>query len=268
MAYRCHISETLEQDMRQISARTKMKIQLEADYKSHTRYVPIYRLNGQLIAVSMSTYFIHATANVVAPQEIVRPQLSLEQRAGLLMSQLTQLESLQHFFIQHRVQVGINIDADTADIILSNDIIWKKMCALSFIELEIREDYPNLQLGRAHPQLGKLSEIFTLSLGNFGAGKTSPTSIYEGLYSRIKLDPVFVQRLRQRPALLPFMRAIIENIAPYCHEMVIPAIDEPVHLEQIRHLAIDGICGDLFPSASSETLSELIPPPRILTQDA
>lgn len=81
-----------------------MNIHLEADYKSHTAFNPIYRFGGQLIAVELLTHFSHSTANVAIPQELLLPQLSIDQRILLLQNQINSIERHADFLARQELR--------------------------------------------------------------------------------------------------------------------------------------------------------------------
>ncbi|CAK9885209.1 MAG: hypothetical protein XXXJIFNMEKO3_01605 [Candidatus Erwinia impunctatus] len=76
-----------------------MKIHLDADYNSHRVFYPVYRFNGNLTAIELKTCFSHLSANVVIPQDILLPQLSMVQRSRLLQDEITCVKITMIFFL-------------------------------------------------------------------------------------------------------------------------------------------------------------------------
>jgi len=244
----------------------KMKIHLEADYKTFTAFCPVYRPGGQLAAVEMLTHFTHAQANVVIPQEILIPQLNERQRVLLLQDQINIIEKHYDFFSSHNISVAINIDERLAETILSSEFLIKKMNQLGCLELEISESFPGIADGKSHPCLQGLSQHFHLSLNNYGAGKATSKAVFDNLFYRIKLDRGFIQHNIKRSSFSPFISAILDHIKPHCHAVVVQGVDDLSGLQSIRHFAFDGIQSALFPPVKEEGLIHLIAPPYILQQ--
>ncbi|WP_075181669.1 EAL domain-containing protein [Pantoea sp. 1.19] len=242
-----------------------MNNHLEADSLSQAIYSPMYRFNGELAAVTVTTPFQHASANVLLPQEMHNAQLTLAQRERLLLAQLQDIEKHRAFFTQHRVEAGIAIDAVVADALLTHPPLRETLERLPFVALLIREDFPHLAQGLRDPLLRQLSEAFMLCLENAGAGKAPPTAIYDGMFHRVRLDKRFVQQMMKRGAFRPFMQTLRDNFAPFCDELVIQGIDNVTMLEKVRHLGYHAVSGDLFANATPDTLSALTRCPDVFS---
>lgn len=241
-----------------------MKIHLEADYKSYTAFYPVYRFDGQLIAVELLTHFSHTTANVAMPQEILLPQIDNDQRILLLQSQIKSIEKHHDFFRQQGVKVTLKIDDVTSRAILESDFLTHKLEALEWLELEINESFPNLKLGKDHPELVALSERFDLSLENYGAGKAPSKAVYDDLFYRIKLDKGFIKHNINRLSFKPFISTVLDHIKPHCQQVIVQGIDDLSDLEKISHYEFDGIQSALFSPVGEDALSSLIDPPEEL----
>lgn len=241
-----------------------MKIHLEADYKSYTAFYPVYSFDGLLIAVELLTHFSHTTANVAMPQEMLLPQMDSEQRILLLQSQIASIEKHHDFFRQQGVKVTLKIDDITSQAILDSDFLAKKLDALEWLELEINESFPNLKLGKDHPELMALSERFDLSLENYGSGKAPSKAVYDDLFYRIKLDKGFIKHNINKLSFKPFISTVLDHIKPHCHQIIVQGIDDLSGLEKISHFQFDGIQSALFSPVGEDALSTLIHPPKEL----
>lgn len=244
--------------------RIKMKIHLEADYKSYTAFYPVYSFDGLLIAVELLTHFSHTTANVAIPQEMVLPQMDSDQRILLLQSQINSIEKHHDFFRQQGVKVTLKIDEITSQAILESDILTRKLESLEWLELEINESYPGLKLGKDHPGLMALSQRFDLSLENYGAGKAPSKAVYDDLFYRIKLDRGFIKHNINRLSFRPFISTVLEHIKPHCQQIIVQGIDDLPGLEKISQYEFDGIQSSLFSPVGEDALSSLILPPKEL----
>ncbi|WP_312043449.1 EAL domain-containing protein [Erwinia sp.] len=245
-----------------------MNIHLEADYKSYTAFNPIYRFGGQLIAVELLTQFSHSTANVAIPQEFLLPQLNTEQRILLLQNQINSIERHADFFSQEKVKVTLKIDELLAQTILDSEFLSRKLDALAWLELEISENFTDLNLGKDHPGLMALSERFELCLANYGAGKVSSKAVYDNLFSRIKLDKGFIQHNINRTSFQPFINTLLEHIKPHCQQVIVQGVDRITDLEKVSHYQFDGIQSALFSPVTGESLCSLTVPPKELVDVA
>lgn len=246
----------------------EMKIHLQADYKTHNGFCPIYAPDGQLMSVEMLTHFTHAAANVSIPQEILTPQLNDQQRLRLMQDKINIISRHHDFFIQHNVNVVINIDIALAKTILESDLLLKKMHLLNCVELGISENFPGLKAGDANDYLQGLREGFSLSLNNYGAGQATSKAIFDDLFYRIKLDKSFIHNGIRRLSFQPFIGAILEHIKPHCQEVVVQGIDNFADLQTVRPFAFDGIQGAIFINEPEETLTRLLEAPYHLLEPA
>ena len=244
----------------------KMNIFLAADYKTYTAFCPVYTPGGRLTSVEMSTHFTHPSANVAMAQEIMTPLLNDEQRVLFLQKQINLIEKYCDFFSSHDLNVVMNIDKPLAETLLGSEFILKKMSRIAFLNLEISENFPDLELGRNNIFLRTMSEKFNLSLNNYGAGKTTSKAVFDDLFYRIKLDKGFIQHHIKRLSFQPFISAILDHIKPHCQEVVVQGVDELSALQTIRDFAFDGIQSALFPSVSEEALIHLVEPPHHLRE--
>nr|WP_325177170.1 hypothetical protein [Pantoea sp. 1B4] len=75
-----------------------MKIHLSADYQSEIWFYPVCDVNGRLTAVELVTQFVHESAPITLPQDLLLPQLDESQQLRLLQSQIRLLEQNRGFF--------------------------------------------------------------------------------------------------------------------------------------------------------------------------
>ncbi|WP_437611083.1 EAL domain-containing protein [Erwinia sp. V71] len=242
-----------------------MKIHLAADYRIGAAFYPIYTLTGQLTAVELVSWFSHETANVAIPVEMLIAQLTFEQRISLLQSQISLIEKHHDFFSHHDLHVAIHIDETIAQAILDSEFLLHKMTILDCLELEINESFGNLSAGKDNPLLTALCERFHLGLQNFGAGKATAKAVYDNMFYRIKLDKGFIQHNIKRLSFEPFISAVLDNISPHCHQVVVQGVDDAQTLAKVSQYAFSGIQSSLFPPVDELALAALIRPPRELS---
>ena len=87
----------------------EMKVHLSADYQSETWFYPAYTLAGQLTSVELVTQFVHDSAPITLPQDLLLPQLDDAQQLRLLQSQLSLLEKYRDFFEIHQITALVRI---------------------------------------------------------------------------------------------------------------------------------------------------------------
>lgn len=149
-----------------------MKIHLSADYQSEIWFYPVCDVNGRLTAVELVTQFVHESAPITLPQDLLLPQLDESQQLRLLQSQIGLLEQHRGFFEAHTVSAFIRIDEGMARTLLASELVMRKIKQLPFILLNITETFPQLKLGKNNPLLASLHAEFNLAISHFGAGKT------------------------------------------------------------------------------------------------
>ncbi|MDZ7278617.1 EAL domain-containing protein [Pantoea eucrina] len=237
-----------------------MKVHLSADYQSETWFYPVYSLTGQLAAVELVTQFVHESAPVTVPQDLLLPQLDVAQQLRLLQSQITLLEKYRDFFELHQVCALVRMDDSLAHTLLDSEFLLRKFKQLPFVVFDISETFPQLSLGRKQPLLAALQQQFPLSLSQFGAGKSPATAVYENLFSVLKLDKVFIQDLSKRASFIPFIQAIIDNFSDYTDRLIICGVDDSAMLEKVSMLNGALLQGSLFPVVKAEHLSTLMSP--------
>ena len=235
-----------------------MKIHLSADYQSEIWFYPAYTMNGQLTAVELVSQFVHESAPITLPQDLLLPQLSDAQQLRLLQSQISLLEQNYAFFDQHNVKASMRIDHNMSVTLLESEFLTRKVKQLPFLLLDISETFPQLSQGINNPLLASLKHEFKLSLSQFGAGKSPSNAIYDNLFTCIKLDKQFVHSLAKRASFQPFIQSIVDNFHSHCEQMIICGIDDDLMLNKIAFLPGLHIQGALFPVVKSDALDSLI----------
>ncbi len=236
----------------------EMKVHLSADYQSETWFYPVYSLTGQLTAVELVTQFVHESAPITLPQDLLLPQLDDAQQLRLLQSQLALLEKYRDFFEQNQIIALVRIDDSLAMTLLASEFLLRKFKQLPFIVLDISETFPQLALGKSLPLLATLQREFRLSLSQFGAGKVPANAIYDNLFSVLKLDKDFIQNLAKRASFTPFIQTVIDNFSDFADQIIICGIDDNAMLEKATALSGAHLQGSVFSVVKAERLHDLI----------
>lgn len=233
-----------------------------ADYSIHTAFNPVYALNGRLLAVDLLSSFIHSSHNVSVPQDILLAQLDDDQRLLTLQKQITLIEQYHDFFIQNNIAVILSLDETMARTILSSEFLLRKLRPLSALELALSETFPDFKLGRDNPVLSTLSDNFTLTLNNFGAGKAPAKAVYDNLFTRIKLDRHFLQQTLKRASFSAILKAVTHQIGDHCRQFIVQGVDDLTTLEKVAPFPFSGLQGALFPPVPENQLTTLTEPPN------
>jgi len=235
-----------------------MKVHLSADYQSEIWFYPVCTLSGQLVAVELVSQFVHDTAPVTLPQDLLLPQLDETQQLRLLQIQINLLEQHRDFFDKNHVMALMRIDENLAHTLLANELLIRKIKQLPFLLLDLSETFPQLFNGIDDPLISTLKQQFRLSLSHFGAGKSSTRAVYDNLFDTIKLDKQFIQSLAKRTSFQPFIQSIMDNFGSHTQQMIICGIDDDALLKKVAFLHDVLIQGALFPPVKAEALDRLI----------
>lgn len=235
-----------------------MKIHLSADYQSEIWFYPACDVDGRLTAVELVTQFVHESAPITLPQDLLLPQLDKSQQLRLLQSQIGLLEQNRALFDSHAISALIRIDEGMAHTLLENELLMRKIKQLPFVLLDITETFPQLKLGRNNPLLQSLNAEFNLSLSHFGAGKSPANAVYDNLFTCISLDKGFIHSLAKRGSFVPFIQSIVDNFRSHCDQIIICGIDDDRLLDKALQLNGVHLQGALFPVVKSDALSSLV----------
>lgn len=235
-----------------------MNIQLEAFFTSSYVFQPIYTLTGKLLAVELLSRFNSPSGNLSMSPDILIGLLRREQKAELLMEQITLVEACADWFYQHAISLTINLDEDMVDIILTDINCCRRLQNLGFIAFEISESFPGLSLGRRNVKIAALSRHFPLWLDDFGSGKSNLAALYDGLFTYVKIDKHFFWRLSDQPSYDAVLSSVLKNVNPLCKGIVIAGIEEDRYLNRLYDADILGVQGFLWPNVAVTELERLL----------
>lgn len=235
-----------------------MKIHLSADYQSEIWFYPACDVDGRLTAVELVTQFVHESAPITLPQDLLLPQLDESQQLRLLQSQIGLLEQYRVLFESHAVSALIRIDEGMAHTLLKSELLMRKIKQLPYVLLDITETFPQLKQGRNNPLLQSLHTEFNLSLSHFGAGSSPANAVYDNLFNAISLDKAFIHSLAKRASFVPFIQSIIDNFRSHCDQIIICGIDDEGLLDKASRLSGAHLQGALFPVVKSDALLSLV----------
>ena len=168
---------------------------------------PIRTITGELLGVELLTR-LDSSFDV----EGFISRLSEGSKRQLLLHQLRKVQAKSAFFIDHGLVCSINIDFDMAGIIIKDMEVSTVLDSLSFVRLEISENFPNLSDGFKNPLLKVLSQNYRLWLDDIGAGNANLEALQSGVFECVKIDKQFYWE-NSTSIMWPI---IIKNISQYC----------------------------------------------------
>lgn len=237
-----------------------MNVSLDTVYRSHFCFLPVRLPEGQLFGVQLITNFVGIDTPVRIPAELVLSQISAEQELTLFCEKLALLERYQDFFIDQQCLAWVNINENIVDVIISKQQLITRIRRLPFIELTINESFADLNLGSDNLRLRKISKLCPLALENFGAGIATTKSIFDGLFTSIMLDKNFSHKQIHGDSFIPLMRAITNQISPFCRALLIAGIDDEASRAKARLTGFSAMQGDLWPALPAESIADLLRP--------
>ncbi len=237
-----------------------MIVLLDDTYRSELLLLPARKSNEMLQGFEVIANFVGIDNNVRAPTELVSPRLSADESLQLFTEQLALIEACQLFFLQHQLIAWINISPVIVEALLTDESLAASVAKFPFLEFSINENFPNLNKGKEDPSLSLLAKQYPLMLANFGVGTVSTRAIFDGLFKRVTLDKNFVQQRLSSPSFEPFMRAIVSQISPYCHSMMITGIDDVSALKRAEPFQFSAMQGALWPPVTAAQITSLVHP--------
>ncbi|WP_258576924.1 EAL domain-containing protein [Candidatus Pantoea persica] len=230
-----------------------MRVHLSADYQSEIWFYPVYLPSGELAAVELVSQYVHGTAPIMLPQDLLLLQLDETQQLRLLLrllqSQIVLLEQQRAFFEENQLTAFMCIDENLARTLLASELLMRKIRKITFLILDLSETFPQPINGINAPFISALNAQFRLSLSHFGAGNVSTRAVYDNLFDYIKLDKQCIQLLAKRASFSLFIQSILDNFRSHCQhqQMIICGVDDDALLQ-----------GALFPQVRADGLARLI----------
>ncbi|MGM3176186.1 EAL domain-containing protein [Dickeya lacustris] len=241
-----------------------MRIQLDVNDDSEYFFSPVYHLDSRLLAMEMQGY-VHSVQGVLPMhQALMMGKWSRQQKLALLNEQLSILQDNASWFCHHHVIALLKLDVSLAALLIENAWLESAFRALPFLQIAINEHFPNISSGRDNTQLEKLSQSFHLWLDDFGIGYTNMKPFYDGVFSCVKMDALFIDKLVVRPVSRSIMTPLLQVIKKHCPGLCIVAkgVDDIRRFEQLRHLDIDAVQGNLWPPLLPDVLDNALMPLR------
>ncbi|UZX64237.1 EAL domain-containing protein [Yersinia ruckeri] len=212
---------------------------------------PIYRQDGSLFAVELLSRFTANSLDLsINPGDVIN-ELDVENKGKLFCEQILAAQKYSQWFIDNQVLLTINIDFDTAGIIVSDIELQALMNAMPFLRLEIMEAFSNLSDGINNPLLRDLAALYPLWLDDLGSGSSSLNAVTANIFEYVKIDKHFFWQHNKHTFPI-----LINNVKKYCLGVIVVGVENQVELEQLRGSHIDAMQGYLFAPLTLDELTQ------------
>ncbi|MCT4713051.1 EAL domain-containing protein [Enterobacteriaceae bacterium H11S18] len=238
-----------------------MIVSLDIVYHSQFYFMPLRTPEGLLYGAELITNFVGVDSPVRIPTGLISPYITAEQELALFKEKLSLLGNYEKIFQCRELVIWLNISEEIVSAILSTPELIARLKQLSFIALTINENFSDLNLGNDNLRLRELGRHFPLALANFGAGIATTKSIFDGVFTSVRLDRAFIQKQLPAKSFVPFMMAIRAQLSPFCRDMLVAGIDDEAARSRVAPLGFSAMQGGLWPAVPVDSLSKLIPLP-------
>ena len=172
-------------------------------------------------------------------------ELRLPEKIDVFNMQLDLFYKRRHIYHNNKLKVSLNVDLDIGEHIVSSGYLQKKLKEMSFIRLEIHEEFPELYLPQPHRILQELSTCCVLWLDDFTFEQE-----YVPLRSRpmqfefIKIDKNFFWKHQGTSQLTLTLKQLKEVSAG----VIIEGIETIEQKSLLNGLEVAGMQGYLWPA--------------------
>ncbi|ANI31426.1 diguanylate phosphodiesterase [Yersinia entomophaga] len=228
----------------------KLNIEINCSYVCE----PIYRKDGSLLAAELLSRFTTKPLDLPINPEDFFNELDSEGKGKLFRDQLLAAQKYSQWFIDNQVLLSINIDFDTAGIIVRDSELQALLNTMPFLRLELMETFSNLSDGNNNPLLRDLVKLYPLWLDDLGRGDSSLNAVTANIFEYVKIDKHFFWQHNKHTFPI-----LINNVKKYCEGVIVVGVENQIESEQLQGSNIDAMQGYLF---NSLTLDELTQTPR------
>lgn len=216
-------------------------------------FIPVWRPGNQLAGVELIC--CQSKRNTA---EDVSSVLNEKQQLTIFNEKIAIMENLSHLFSGSKIAVWVNINDTIATEIMQDPHWIIRLQKLPALTLMMDESFSGMSYGRNNLRLIWLAEKFPLALANFGAGQCSNRAVFDGLFRHVFLDRDFIHNQSQRLSFMPFVSAIIRQVAPFCQGLMVSGIDDMALYNKVKQLDITGMCGHLWPAVTPDNLPTVL----------
>lgn len=216
---------------------------------------PIHTTDGRLLGVEVLTKFEQpGLYQVINPKYYIKSLTPIAKRQ-LLVDQLLMIEEYSHWFRHNEQFCTVNIDNDLAELLLNDPWLKNIIMQLTFVRLEISEDFHDLNDGMNNPVIKSLVEnLNILWLDDLGAGKANMQAVTTQVYEVVKLDRKFYRQEVEKPTF----STLIDNVRKYCDRVVVEGVEYIEELPILLKSGVWGVQGYLYRSVPLSRVQTLL----------
>ncbi|WP_421664981.1 EAL domain-containing protein [Pantoea agglomerans] len=216
---------------------------------------PIHTTDGRLLGVEVLTKFEQpGLYQVINPKYYIKSLTPIAKRQ-LLVDQLLMIEEYSHWFRHNEQFCTVNIDNDLSELLLNDSWLKNIIMQLTFVRLEISEDFHDLNDGMNNPVIKSLVEnLNILWLDDLGAGKANMQAVTTQVYEVVKLDRKFYRQEVEKPTF----STLIDNIRKYCDRVVVEGVEYIEELPLLKRAGVWGVQGYLYRSVPLSRVASLL----------
>ncbi|HHH4900170.1 EAL domain-containing protein [Escherichia coli] len=215
--------------------------------KSNFYAEPIYSPSGRLYGVEMLTHFYDNSVKL-NPQTVLN-SLDYGEKKVLIKKQLFSINSKAHFFIKNKAFCSLNVDAEMAHIIISDNSLLNLLKSIPFLWLEINEmaiyDQPRQSFA-----IQKLSDVCRIMMDDFGTGNTSFSALRSDIFSAVKIDKKLLWHTTDKNDLL----CLVTQLRMLCPIVIAEGIETLTYKKKAIRAGVFGLQGWLFPGCYFDNL--------------
>ena len=208
---------------------------------------PIYSPSGKLYGVEMLTHFYENSVKL-NPQTVLGSLVYREKKA-LIKKQLFSINSMTHFFVKNKAFCSLNVDAEMAHILISDNSLLNLLKSIPFLWLEINE-MAICNQPRQNFAIQKLSDVCRLMMDDFGTGNTSFSALRSEIFSAVKIDKKLLWNTTDKDALL----CLVTQLRMLCPIVIAEGIETLTYKKEAIRAGVFGLQGWLFPGCYFDNL--------------
>lgn len=222
---------------------TTVKFPLDVNFVA----APVVDSRGKVIAMEIFPRFsiFETESNVFFPQKWLYSKSSLNDKHNLLILTIDAISKQEKFFKENNIFCTLNADRDIADMICTMSDVKSQLTNMTFIRLEINENFSATNGGINDPLLSMLGRDFILWLDNFGSGKANLAALQSGIFETVKIDRRFFCEHAERP----LWHVVLREIRRYASSIVVEGVENLTQIEKLVGV-VDGMQGSFFPFLS------------------
>lgn len=185
-------------------------------------YQPIYKTNGQLMAVELLTIVTHPShpGQRIAPDRYFA-EVAVKQRSDVVKEQLMLLAEKKAFFEKNQVLASVNVDGPTLLMLRKDPELAALIESLPWVRFELVE---HIRLPQ-DSTFASLCELGPLWLDDFGTGMANFSALSEVHYDYIKVARELFIMLRKTQEGRNLFTQLLHLMNRYCQGVIVEGVE-------------------------------------------